>query len=296
MENQGIINKIKSVYIIQNIFNYIKDNKIQFKLFRHSKYFQKKLNINFLDCKEKYLKNIGFNINDYLFLKEEEYENNFLNKKYKDFLLKNKINKKLFETLIYEICENNQIKERNNKKENFICIDSPLFEVISKINNFEDYYTLYISQACIDNLKNEYHNKLNNPNLKYVSLFYCTNYIEIESLKRLYFDFNKIKKMKFKNNNLSNLNFLEKIKLQESKELHFSYNYISDIDPLKKLKFEKLEILNLEWNNISNIDILKKVNFKELKELNLRNNKLSNIKALKKVKFEIIRNIKFRME
>ena len=43
MENQGIINKIKSKYIFKNIFNY---NNIQRKLFKYSKYFQNKLNIN----------------------------------------------------------------------------------------------------------------------------------------------------------------------------------------------------------------------------------------------------------
>ena len=47
MEYQGIIDKIKSIYIIKNIFNYIKDNKIPLKLFIYSKYFQNKLNIKY---------------------------------------------------------------------------------------------------------------------------------------------------------------------------------------------------------------------------------------------------------
>ena len=106
MENQGIINKIKSKYIFKNIFNYIKDNNIERKLFKYSKYFQNKLNINYIDCKEKYLKNIGFNINEYLYISEEKFEKNILNTKYEKFLLEKKINKKEFENIMCEILEN----------------------------------------------------------------------------------------------------------------------------------------------------------------------------------------------
>ena len=66
MENQGIIYKIKSIYIIKNISKYLKDNQKQ-KLFIYSKYFQNQLNIEYIDAKEKYLKNIGFDINEYLY-------------------------------------------------------------------------------------------------------------------------------------------------------------------------------------------------------------------------------------
>ena len=155
MENQGIIDKIKSIYIIKDIFNYIKDNKIELKLFIYSKHFQNKLNIKYIEAKEKYLKNIGFNINEYLYIEEKKYEKNILNKRYNKFILENKINKKLFEDLIYE---NKQIKEINKENETYINIDSPLFEIISKLSHFEKNYTIYISQKNIDeyDLINEY--------------------------------------------------------------------------------------------------------------------------------------------
>ena len=51
MENQGIIYKIKSIYIIKNILKYLKDNQKQ-KLFIYSKYFQNKLNIDILMLKK----------------------------------------------------------------------------------------------------------------------------------------------------------------------------------------------------------------------------------------------------
>ena len=80
MENQGIIDKIKSNYIIKDILSYIKDNKIKLKLFIYSKYLQNKLNIKYADAKEKYLKNIGFNINEYLYIEEKKYKKNILKK------------------------------------------------------------------------------------------------------------------------------------------------------------------------------------------------------------------------
>ena len=54
MENQPLINKIKSSYIIRNILNYIRDNNFKLKLFIHSKLFQNKLDIKLID----YQKNI----------------------------------------------------------------------------------------------------------------------------------------------------------------------------------------------------------------------------------------------
>ena len=146
MENQGIIYKIKSIYVIRNIINYIKDNEFQ-KIFIYSKYFQNQLNIEYIDAKEKYLNNIGFDINEYLYIDKEKYEKNILNKKYDKFLLETKINKKSLENLVYEIFENKQIKGINQENETYINIDSPLFEIISKISHFEKkLYNTYFSK------------------------------------------------------------------------------------------------------------------------------------------------------
>ena len=84
MENQYLINKIKSSYIIKYIFNYIKDNNFQLKLFFYSKLFQNKLDLTLI-YKEKYIDKIGFDINKYLH-KEKDKEDNLI-KKYDNFLL-----------------------------------------------------------------------------------------------------------------------------------------------------------------------------------------------------------------
>ena len=48
------------------------------------------------------------------------------------------------------------------------------------------------------------------------------------------------------------------------KKLSLKNNKISDIKVLERVKFEKLELLDLGGNKISDINILEKVNFKEL--------------------------------
>ena len=90
--------------------------------------------------------------------------------------MKNKINRKSLENLIYEIFENKELKGIYKENETYINIDSPLFEIIPKLSNFEKNYIIYISQKNIDefNLLNEYiklFDKLNKSIIKYVSIF-----------------------------------------------------------------------------------------------------------------------------
>ena len=57
MEKKSILEKIKSKYILENIFDYVKDENFKFKLFVYSKRFQKKFDLKLLDYKNIYLKN-----------------------------------------------------------------------------------------------------------------------------------------------------------------------------------------------------------------------------------------------
>ena len=170
--------------------------------------------------------------------------------------MEKKVNRKSLENLIYEIFENKQIKGIYKENENYINIDSPLFEIISKLSNFEINYTIYISQKNIDeyNLINEYiklFDKLNKSNIKYISIFYLSDNNGIKYLNQLNIDFNKIIKLILQKNGIKNLKFLEYINFKELKELYLSDNNISDISVLEKVRFEKLEKLNLFLNNIS---------------------------------------------
>ena len=84
MEKRNILEKITSKYIIQNIFNYISNDLIQYKLFIHSKKFKEFLNIKLFDYQDKYFNKIKINFKDYC-----KVSNDISNKQYN---LKNKLN------------------------------------------------------------------------------------------------------------------------------------------------------------------------------------------------------------
>ena len=180
MDNECLINNIKSYYIINNIFNYIPDNIFKEKLFLYSKSFQSKLRLNLIGLKEKYLNKIGFDLDKFFYASFDTYrvggrkdfiidqnKKDFLTKEYDNYFKEKKINKEKLGKIIYEIFEN---KKGNYEK--LINIDSPLFNIISKTKNFEKIFTINIDQIIIDEykLKDDYitfFSNLNNNKIKY---------------------------------------------------------------------------------------------------------------------------------
>ena len=149
-----MIHEIKSKYILKHILNYIEDKNFQLKLFFLSKYFQNKLEINLLFCYKKNFYELGFHFERYLYKEEDKYVKDILINEFNNFILNNNLDKEKFKKIIYEV-----IKNQNDKdEEKYINIDSPLFEIISKIEDFGKLYTIYISQKNMDEykLKDEY--------------------------------------------------------------------------------------------------------------------------------------------
>ena len=303
MENQGIFGKIKSLYIIKNIFNYIKDTNL--KLFLYSKYFQNKLNMEII-YKEIYLKKIGFDLDKYLHIEQKQYKKDILNKKYDNFLLENKINRKKFEEDLYKIIESKQTKDIDEEiidftkySEKLINIDSPLFEIVSKASNIEKSYTIYsiyISQKNIDEykLKNDYikfFDKMNKSNIKYSSIFYNFNdKNKINYLKELNIDFNKIKKLALIEDEKDIDDYLDDSDEDEDKKNQnnnnffrtlFSFNNIDSNLIFLRIEFKDKCILFPEcFENINNFKLLKYLFIKSFhfnKNLNI---KLSNLEIL----------------
>ena len=126
---EELIKKIKSKFILNHLFNYIKDNNFKLKLFIYSKSIQNKLDLNVIYT-ELYLKKIGFNLDNYLYIKSTNKD--ILNNSYQKFLSENKFNKVKFENILYEILkkkENEDINDENKNEYNdkIIDINSPLF-------------------------------------------------------------------------------------------------------------------------------------------------------------------------
>ena len=100
MKNGELINNIKSKYILNYIFDYIKDKDFQLKLFLHSKKCQKKFDINLIILKEKYLQKIEFDLDAYLFIKPNLYKKDYLTNEYNEFFKSKKLNKEIIEKII----------------------------------------------------------------------------------------------------------------------------------------------------------------------------------------------------
>ena len=150
MDSVDVINKINSNYIINDLFNYVKDINFKFRFFLYSKYHQKKLNINLSELQEKYLKKMKFYIDKYVYISFENFSD-LLAKGYLEFFERKKLDRTKVENMIYDIYQNKTIKdldddmgydaENNNTKIN---VYSPLFNLLSK-KNFENIFTIYMN-------------------------------------------------------------------------------------------------------------------------------------------------------
>ena len=144
---KDILNKIKSNYILTNIFGYI-NNETKLKLFVHSKLYQKKFNLQLNDYLqnyvltsvidfEKYIGNYKKIWDNYYYLKEDEL--------LKDF--------KTFEKYIIDYFKiyKNKFLKKYSEDNIVIGLISPYFPIISKIGIFNQIFTIEIPRINKDN-------------------------------------------------------------------------------------------------------------------------------------------------
>ena len=269
------LSQIKSVYILKNVFTYIKDINFPDKIFLYSKVFQKKLNLKII--KEVYFKKIGFNIDKYLYTKNVFFYKEYLTDEYNKFFEENKINKEKIENYIYEIYEyanfgEEDINKINENYEKKIDIYSPLFKIISKTKNFEKIFTIIINQKNIDEfeLLNDYRNffdYLNKLNIKYSSI-YCIfhKFYDLkEYLENINIDMNKIKRLSLiqegekklsdnnKNHKFTDFNNLIYLNINYS-NYKYEYEYMftgqnENLNDLKTLRYLFLQNVRLDKYN-----------------------------------------------
>ena len=180
---------------------------------------------------------------------------------------------------------NNNNNKNNYEANHFNSINDDKNKIL--LNGLYDEYKIFIKDVNIREL-DLIGSQLGNKGLSQ----FCK--IEFKELKNLYLNSNLIsdikalEKAKFEkleildlgNNDIEDINILEKVNFNELKELYLYNNKIFDLKVLSIVKLQKLEILSLSDNSISDISILEKVNFKELKQLYL-NNKLENYNSIK---------------
>ena len=204
MDKPLLLEKINSKYIFQNIFSYIRFENIKIHLFKYSKLFQKKVGLSLVDYKVNYLKNLDLHLYNYLD-NTDDFDKDYKNKKLKDDMIKYKFNMNdliaYSDDLYQEYIKKNEIPDPDDLIDT-IDIYSPLFDAFSLKEYFEKFFSLKIPINLIKNynLLNDYilaFDKLNKLNSNYPTLeLQIKDGNDMEYLKRLNLNFNKLKKLK----------------------------------------------------------------------------------------------------
>ena len=290
MEAKKLLNKISSKYILKKLFDFIKDDNIQFNICRYSKYFQKKLDFELHDYQEKYFKLIGINestINLYDFLSNPKYVGVDLNKKLNEFLIQKNINKEIIER--YFLYYFNQYTKNNRQnidnKEMYksdlkIDIYSPFFEFLSQKENLFQIFSIIIRLNLIKEncpLKIEYINTFDKLNQIYSNYSSFTIYFEDNN------DIKLLDEIKLKYEQIRKL-FVERISDKNN------YRLLNK-NSLKINSFKSLEQLCLNGIYFKNIFTIKLYNLKLLEITNCKNITFDSNTCLKLKKLIINNNI-----
>ena len=294
---------IKSKYILEIIFGFIKDKKKKkLKLFVHSKYFQNLFGLSLYNFQKEYLhslKNYNNYYNDYLCLYSIYSEKSSLSDKYNEYIKSlNNIPTDVIERDISDlIYKNSEIYSQSK-----IDIYSPLF--FSFINNksLTDKLSINIPLNLIikNNLEDDYiklFKELNNNSHKYQSIsisFYKDN--DLDLLDKLNIIFSNIKYLCFKDNSIIHHdNDTMSIKLLNNKDLqsnlillnidlNFTYHYFFEsilISKFNNLKFLILNNINFAQDAIINIKDMEYLMFTECNNITLNStSNTSNIRIL----------------
>ena len=173
MEKKSILKELKSFYIIEIIFSYIKDKDYKYIIAIYSKAIQNKLNISLFDYQKKYINKKGIIINSYLSNKDyNKFEKDYLIKKLNEDLLKFNINKDSLENYLDYFF-------KNYRGNNYFIIDifSPFFEFLLTKKYFKTLFTIQVN-LIEENLENDYisvFKKLNQSEFIYSSLDFIVN-------------------------------------------------------------------------------------------------------------------------
>ena len=302
MKKKKILEKIKSQYILEKIFGYIKDDKFKMKIFSYSKSFQKKFNLNILDYQVAYILEKDINCYDYLKytkITDNNFDKELLTKNLKEDLSKYNIDLNIIPKLAACFFKKKKKENKNYKKNNFdnnnydninveIDIYSPFFE--SLINNKEIFtnFSIIIHSDYFKkfNLMNDYLsllNKINKSKSQYNSItIYTNNNEELIDLKKIGINFNQITNLAIIIDDKSNFSyeifFDYLISLNVQNNLSYLFLKKENCEETDPDAFEKL-------NNFINIEHLSLMGIKFKHYFKL---KLSNLKILSLYKCENI--------
>ena len=277
MENQSLLMKINSKYIIEVISSYINGEDFILKLIKHSKSLQKKLDIGLIDYRYKYLEKRE-NIEDCLYdfdLIEDLLSNSFYKDKYDQ--------RSIMEVILFHLKKKSKQKANSEvfDDKNFIDLEfsNRLFNLIVELKIFDNILNINVNLEDLQSEITSNFEKMNKLNTKYPSLFF-----EFKDMNKI----NNIKDFKIEFNQIKRLSFYESYNDNEYNNdiIDTYFNTITSFDILNNLVY--FSLLFSEKRKISK-DIFQKINeFKSLNNLGLEEIevsdsfllKLSNLKQL----------------
>lgn len=191
---KDILNKIKSNYILTNIFGYI-NNETKLKLFVHSKLYQKKFNLQLNDYLQNYVLTYGIDFEKYIGNYKKIWDNYYYLKE--DELLKDF---KTFEKYIIDYFKiyKNKFLKKYSEDNIVISLISPYFPIFSKIGIFNQIFTIEIPRINKDNnesIINVFKNINKTENKISSILIRSVNSEDIDKIKKLNINFNYIKRL-----------------------------------------------------------------------------------------------------
>ena len=139
MESNSIIGKIKSQYIIQNIFEYINIKYFKYILFKYSKFLQNKLSIEKSFYQKLYLDELDIKFTKYFNENEfcpKKYDKDILKSNLKADLKKYSIDMNILREYIYNKLNFTNFKPDDDEDYYLIDIYSPFFDDLSKLEYF----------------------------------------------------------------------------------------------------------------------------------------------------------------
>ena len=285
-EPSCLMNKIKSLHILNNVLEYIKEESFKYKLFIHSKEFQKKLNINVSEFSLfKYIDKQETKLYKLLSFIDEVNPNrkNRLRKDYEKLRLKLNIKEDEMERYILYYYRK---RLNDDQRRVSISIFSPIFDIFIKEGKdiFDKLFYINIRLDSQIILKSDYisaFEKLNESNVKYSILdIYFTKNEDISYLSELKINFANIKKLyitKYFTDKIFNINMFTNDDLLNNLVY---LNLVFYADKVRPKAFENL-------NNFKSLTKLKlEANFESTFILNLPNLKYLSLYNCNNITFE----------
>ena len=307
INSDDLLEKIKSKYIIEQIFDFI-DEIVKFKLFIYSKKYQEKFNLLLFEYQYYYIIKNEINLLDYLYFSKIAHPETIKN--IKDDLFNN-IEQECISKYIQNFSPNGKYIRYGYK----IDIYSPLFEAFSKAGLLEQ-YKIEVDINAIKKYKLEkkcclIFDNLHKSNIKYNSIAITTwHYKDIDYLKKFNINFSLVKtldiisfsnpkhnydyylKSIFSLNDIQNhLNTL-KISLNKfnvvNKDSMLGLNYLKALEVLyiKNISFEQFNPFFLKLKGLKELYLISSnfVNFDDccsnLKKIELKNSSINRPKIL----------------